>query len=389
MDSQIHQKDKIRKHRDRYIIGIDLSFIRPDHKNGGVETYVRNLMSGFEEIGVSGKIVYFIRDEIYEDYRRDFLHSHFCVYQARGKHKAGMLAFQTFGIPRLVRRYKLPVVFFPSYTSGLGPLNGCKVFVNPHDLQHKYYPENFSLFQKIYRNLTYGLSFVKCSHVIAISEYVEKTLYECYPHILHGKVYQIYNPIRFCETRERADMADFPYILSVNARRKNKNLITLLKAYRKISDRISQKLVLTGIKMNDGDILEKYVKLHSLENKVVMAGFVSDEQLAWMYEHADLFVTPSLYEGFGMTPVEAMGYGCPVISSKDTSLYEVTKGMAVYYEPSTDENVLAEKMLAVLHGKIQVNQDRNRKAMREAYDYRHISEAYYRFFIKEAGIEGK
>lgn len=182
-------------------------------------------------------------------------------------------------------------------------------------------------------------------------------------------------------------MEGFPYILSVNAHRKNKNLITLLKAYRKIADKISQKLVLTGIKINGGENLEEYVKTYGLEDRVIMAGFVPDAQLAWLYEHADLFVTPSLYEGFGMTPVEAMGYGCPVISSKDTSLYEVTKGLAVYYEPSADKNALAETMLAVLEGRVPVNREYNRKTMRKAYDYRHISKLYYNFFLEEAGIK--
>lgn len=384
MDSRMNRKIKTGRHTDRYQIGIDLSFVRMDHKNGGIESYVRNLMSGFEEIGVSEEILYFIRDEIYEEYRKCFVRSHFFVYRARGGHKAGMLSFQTFGIPKLVRRFRIPIVFFPSHTSGLGMIRGCRVIVNPHDLQHKYFPEYFSLMQKIYRNLTYGISFFKCSRVIAISQYVEETLYEHYPRILKGKVVQIYNPVRFCEAGEEAGLAGFSYILSVNAQRKNKNLITLLQAYRKIADRISQKLMLTGMKIGDDDILETYVKTHGLEDRVVMAGFVPDAQLAWMYEHAELFVTPSMYEGFGMTPVEAMGYGCSVVSSRDTSLLEVTKGLAQYYEPSDDADALAKAMLAVLEGRVQADRGANRKAVREAYDYRHIAQEYYRFFIKEA-----
>lgn len=370
---------------DRYKIGIDLSFIRPDHKNGGVEAYIRNLMSGFEEIGVSGELLYFIHKDIYEQYRKDFAKSSFCVFRTRGGHKAGMLLFQTFGIPKLVRRYHLKTIFFPSYTSGFASLSGCRVIVNPHDLQHVYCPENFSMMQRIYRKLTYGISFQKCSCAIAISKYVEETMHACYPGILNGKVHQIYNPVHFCDICEKVNGIDFPYILSVNALRRNKNLITLLKAYRKIAGRTEHRLVLTGMNADDGNVLEHYIKRFQLEHKAVITGFVSDAQLAWLYENADLFVTPSLYEGFGMTPVEAMGHGCPVISSKDTSLYEVTKGLAEYYEPAVDANALAEAMVSVLSGEVKTDWERNRRVIRETYDYRCIAEEYYKFLSGEDG----
>ncbi len=369
----------------KFEIGIDLSFIRPDHKNGGTESYIRNLMSGFEEIGVSGNIVYFIRRDIYKEYKKDFPKSSFIVYQTRGRHKSGMLLFQTLGIPRLASRYHLLTVFFPAYASGFLPYRNCRAVVNPHDLQHEYCLDNFSIIQRIYRRLIYGLSLLKCSCAIAISDYTENTMHECYPRILDGKVHRIYNPIRFSDTCEKVNGIDFPYILSVNALRRNKNLITLLKAYKKIAGSVRQKLVLTGMNADDGKGLENYIKRNRLENKVILAGFVSDAQLAWLYENADLFVTTSLYEGFGMTPVEAMGHGCPVISSKDTSLYEVTKGLAEYYEPSADENALAEAMVSVLDGKVKIDRDRNRRIMREAYDYRMIAEEYYKFLLEDTG----
>lgn len=362
----------------KYKIGIDLSFIRPDHKNGGVETYIRNLMAGFEKTGASREIVYFIHRDVCREYRKEFAGSSFCVHRTGGGHKAGMLLFQTFGIPALAGKYRLAAVFFPSYASGLWPFGSCRIIVNPHDLQHVYCPGNFSALQRIYRKLVYGVSFIKCSCAVAISEYAADTMHECYPRILNGKVHRIYNPVRFCDEYEKAEGIDFPYILSVNALRKSKNLVTLLKAYRKIAGRVEHKLVLAGMEADGGKALEDYIKRNRLEEKVVMTGYVSGAQLAWLYENAALFVTPSLYEGFGMTPVEAMGHGCPVVSSKETSLYEVTKGLAEYYEPATDENALARAMMSVLGGKVKPDRDKIRRIMRETYDYRRIAEEYYK-----------
>lgn len=366
---------------EKNLIGIDLSFVRPDHKNGGTETYVKNLMHGFEELGVSGNIVYFIHKDIYEDYKKEFIKSKFIIYSGKGSHKIRMLLFQTFSIPKLVKNKKIKLVFEPTYTSGLRWKCNYPIVSNPEDLQFKFYPEYFNKIRWIYINLMTWLTFRKSDYVISISKYVDGTLHQFYPKLLKGKTRTLYLPVRYTEKDPiSVNGINCKFILSVNALRKNKNLITLIKAYEKISDYIDEKLVLVGIKQNDTDDLSTYVKKHNMGNKVIFTGFISDEQLRWLYENASLFVTSSLYEGFGMTPVEAMGYGCPVISSKDTSLYEATKGLAVYYEPTEDENALGKKILDVLNGRLSVDTEKNRRAVREAYDLRVISKEYYDFF---------
>lgn len=364
----------------KFFIGIDLSFVRPDHKNGGIETYIKNLMHGFEELNYSDEILYFVHEDTFKEYQLEFSRSHFQVYKSILSHKLRMLIFQTLTIPRIVKKYGIKVIFEPTYTSGFLPFSTYTIISNPHDLQHKYYPKNFTWLRRLYINITSFITFFKSKRVIAISEYVQKTLCENYPFILKNKVFTIYNPIRFIEESCVVDWVDYKYILSVNALRKNKNIITLLKAYKLIKTTINEKLVLVGIKQDDTDDIMSYIKEHNLLDNVVIAPFITDEQLKWLYENASLFVTTSLYEGFGMTPVEAMGYGCPTLSSKDTSLYEVTKGLAEYYEPTQNEQALADKILNILRDRIIIETEKNKKIIRQEYDYRIISQKYYAFF---------
>jgi glycosyltransferase involved in cell wall biosynthesis len=110
----------------------------------------------------------------------------------------------------------------------------------------------------------------------------------------------------------------------------------LLKAYAKIKDKIPHTLVLTGGKSwNDKDVHES---IDRLGNRIIKLGYVPDEHMPYIYNLADLFIYPSLYEGFGLPPLEAMACGCPVIASNSSSIPEVVGDAAITVDPySADE----------------------------------------------------
>jgi len=88
--------------------------------------------------------------------------------------------------------------------------------------------------------------------------------------------------------------------------------------------------------------MKTFISQNNLTGRVQLLFRVTDEERNWLLTHAALFVTPSLFEGFGRTPVEAAICNIPVISTKETSLYEATMGLCNYVENSTDENELAD-----------------------------------------------
>jgi len=141
---------------------------------------------------------------------------------------------------------------------------------------------------------------------------------------------------------------NFPFILYVGGLAVHKNIPALIKAFYKVKKKgIQHKLVITGTKRwKYKEIFETIDKL-DLQNDVVFTGYVSDEDLPALYNAADLFVYPSIYEGFGLPPLEAMACGTPVITSNTSSLPEVVGDAGIMVDPY-DVNGLADAMHEVL-----------------------------------------
>lgn len=119
------------------------------------------------------------------------------------------------------------------------------------------------------------------------------------------------------------------YIMSLSTMEPRKNLELLLAVYAKISNEVDYDLVLIGRKgWKTDEVLEKY----NQNKRIHITGFVGDEEVGEIYRNAMCFVFPSLYEGFGMPPLEALAMGTPVIASDAASIPEVLMQQAVYFK---------------------------------------------------------
>lgn len=203
----------------------------------------------------------------------------------------------------------------------------------------------------LYNGNSYKKRIARANKIITISEYTKKDLLKFFPETNPEKVHVVYLSVPITsETKKPKGINDGEkFILNVNALLNFKNPQTLLKAYAKIADKIEDKLVFVGKPTEHWNKeLMPYIKDHHLESRVVRIQNIEDSELAYLYDHASLFVTPSLHEGFGFTPLEAAIHTCPVISSMCESLPEVTKGLVNYYDPPMDDKALAELMLKLL-----------------------------------------
>ena len=154
--------------------------------------------------------------------------------------------------------------------------------------------------------------------------------------------------------KEIASLSGKKYILDINAYIDKKNPMTLLKAFNLIKDNENikeEKLVFCGGYKDENVFAEMqdFIAKNGLSDRVELLFRVTDEERNWLLTNANLFVTPSLFEGFGRTPVEAAICNRPVISTKETSLFEATMGLCSYVENATDENELAKLILEKLN----------------------------------------
>jgi glycosyltransferase involved in cell wall biosynthesis len=129
--------------------------------------------------------------------------------------------------------------------------------------------------------------------------------------------------------------------LAVSTLEPRKNLRRLLDAFALYKEQatIQYPIVLAGGKGWLEDELEEFVHGLGLSDNVHMLGYISDEELTWLYSNCFGFVYPSVYEGFGLPVLEAMGFGAAVITSNTTSLSEVTEDAAHYVNPFDKQDI--------------------------------------------------
>ncbi len=141
-----------------------------------------------------------------------------------------------------------------------------------------------------------------------------------------------------------------PYLLYIGGLNPRKNVMELIHAYYKIYRELpaGQKLLIFGPEGRHLDRLQMLVQSLGLEEEVIFPGFIKSEDLPLFYNGADLFVYPSLYEGFGLPPIEAMACGTPVITSNVSSLPEVVGDAALKINPY-DTLELAQGIFRVLN----------------------------------------
>ncbi|WP_129595740.1 glycosyltransferase family 4 protein [Anaerophilus nitritogenes] len=125
------------------------------------------------------------------------------------------------------------------------------------------------------------------------------------------------------------------YILGIGSNEPRKNFDTLLKAYKHLKEKyeIQEKLVVIGKAWKNSN--------SQLDNDVIFTGYIDESDLPIIYSGATLFVYPSLYEGFGLPPLEAMACGVPVVTSYATSIPEIVGDAAILVDP-TDEKSISE-----------------------------------------------
>lgn len=140
-------------------------------------------------------------------------------------------------------------------------------------------------------------------------------------------------------------LASKRFVLAVSSMNPTKNFGRILEAFRQLDDPTID-LVIVGMKNSTvfGDVQD----IQGVAPNIKAVGYISDEKLKALYQHAHCFVYPSIYEGFGIPPLEAMRNGCPVIASSSSALPETCGDAALYCNPHSVDDI-ARKLHLMLH----------------------------------------
>jgi len=365
-------------------IGYDATAITKVH-DGGKDQVSINLLRGFEKNGLSEELVVFCIPEMKEYVSALIPNALVVPIAARKMWKKTIrdIWTRTLLLQNLIKRHHLGVLLFPMSNTGLRHF-GIPTVVVPHDIQTQTHKGRFPLRTRALAAFFYHFDFRLRDWIIAISGFDQKELEETYP-AYSSKIVQIYNPIR-ADIFQAAEgyKADRPYITAINIQHRHKNVITLIKAFERLKDQIPHDLYLIGRIKPETAFLSTYVRERDLSDRVKFLGFVEDERLAGVLKGSALYVNPSLFEGFGMTAVEAMLSKVPTLTTLLSAVPEVTMGLCHYYEPAEDSEALAAAMAAVLIGEKGNTTDELKliaEKLKNRYDYAVIAKQYYDFLL--------
>lgn len=244
-----------------------------------------------------------------------------------------------FNVARDLKKLKPDIFFAPtSYiVPALAP-KGLKIIVTVHDLVAWLYATHHNLKATIIERLTLPLAIKNISKFVTVSENTKRDLQRFFKipsaniEIVPCAASEHFKPA----TENAKKQENTPYFLAVGTLEPRKNFITLLEAFADVVKKYPDySLKIIGGK---GWYFEKIftaVRDLELQDKVHFLGYVDDHDLPSQYQYATALVFPSLYEGFGIPPLEAMKSGCPVIASRAASIPEVVGDAALLVEPSS------------------------------------------------------
>ena len=227
--------------------------------------------------------------------------------------------------------------FVLSFT-GLGSILIRKKIMTVHDLSFLKNPSWYSRTYYWYYKFMTPLAVKTSQHILTVSEFSKNEILGFYPFLKAEKISVIYNAIDRQlfkpQTSDLKPQTSAPFVLCVSSIDPRKNFARLIEACQGLT---GAKLYIVG-KYNR--VFSQQMALDATPDHIQFLGRVSDDELVRLYNQATCFVFPSLYEGFGLPPLEAMACGCPVLVSDIPVEREVCGDAALYFNPLDPHHIL-------------------------------------------------
>ncbi len=326
-----------------YRVGIDARL--QAYRKGGIASHVTCLLAGLERLGPPERIVLLA-------HRRE--QSSVTAFETRRLVTPPHHRLESWALPLELLRARLDLLHSPDFvTPRMWPRASV---VTVHDLAFFRRPELLTRdSSRYYRGVRRS---VRAAHrVIAVSDHTRRELLSLTAvdparvRVVHNGVHPSYFQ-RGSAADDAAAVSEMgvrePFILFVSTIEPRKNVTTLLEAYRRLRDEgVTASLALAGADGWHSKAVYDRAEELGLSGKALFLGFVDDDGLGALYRRAALLAHPAIDEGFGLTPLEAMASGCPVVASNAGSLPEVL-GTAAVLLPPADVDEWTSAVRAVL-----------------------------------------
>lgn len=360
-------------------IGIDARMYGPTVGGGGLGRYVEQLVNRLPSIDSSNRYVLFVKtgvDVPTSEYKTIETNIHWYTF-----------AEQLFLAP-LIDREQLDLVHFPHWNVPI--FLKTPYVVTIHDLILLEQPKSahattrnplvYAIKHAVYKHAL-RRTIRRAKHIIAVSQYTKDAILKHVPKTDPAKISVVYEGLTDLNPfPERYNWAETtpapkpPYLLSIGNSYPHKNLPRLIQAFEQLAPLFPDlRLVLAGRRDVFFDRIEEQITASPVSHRIDHIANPSDQDLAKLFTKATLYVFPSLSEGFGLPPLEAMQFNVPVVSSKTTCLPEILGDAAVYMDPTSVED-MAYVITSVLKDPLQ-QEDLRKKGHQciKRYDWNHMT----------------
>jgi len=322
----------------------------------GNETYIRNLLNNFARLDKEAEFVaYLSRESVFSEVPDRFLKR---LVAENPYRRVG------FDLSRKTRR-DAPALLHVQYTSPL--YCPAPVVATVHDLSFLEHPEYFTRYRAWQLRISVKRTVRRAARILTVSEFSKKSILRAYglPEekvvVIPNGVSSEFRPVdREIARRGLAPHLRVPFILCVSDLQPRKNHLKLIASFERLlaaHPQFPHHLVIVGKETWFAPVIKAAAAKSSFASRIHFTGFVPDDQLLRYYNACDLFVYPSLYEGFGLPILEAMACARAVACSNAASMPEVADSAALLFDPnSTDQIVraMADLLLdAALRGRME------------------------------------
>ncbi|NTW87911.1 MAG: glycosyltransferase family 4 protein [Desulfobulbaceae bacterium] len=251
-------------------------------------------------------------------------------------------------LPLKAKVAKLDVLWSPGYTAPF--FSSCPQLVTIHDLQYLSFPEDMQWLERWTLDVLVRSACRRCCRIITISKFSKEEIirhrFACAEkiRIVHEGVDSVFGgkaPVSSVREAKEAVSANVPYILCVAHTYPHKKVHLLVEAFGLIEDQIPHHLVLVGkARRGEDEVVRGLAKVKD-QSRVKRYTHLDFPVLVETFQRADLFVLPSVYEGFGLPVLEAMMAGVPVVTTASASLPEVGGDWVTYASPVSGPGIAA------------------------------------------------